>query len=89
MTAVYSGPERRQMTQEELVKKAVKEAVAEALKGANLIDGPTHILHHQEFENWIQAKRLVGNVAVKVTVTAFVVGLLGMVAIGFLEWVRK
>lgn len=85
MADIYAGPERRQADLEAQIKKAVSEAVADALKGANLIDGPTHIVHHQAIEEWMAAKRW----ASKAAITVFVTGVLGLLVLGIKQWVGK
>lgn len=72
------------MTEAE-IKQAVKEAVSEALRGANLVDGPTHIAHHQALEGLLQAKQE----AYKVGVRTVVVGFIGLVVLGIATWVRE
>jgi hypothetical protein len=72
------------MTREE-IRAAVKEAVTEALRGANLIDGPTHIAHHQALEDMLQAKRH----AWKVSITVIIGGLIGLLILGIKSWMEK
>ena len=72
------------MTREEL-QALVKEAVADALRASNLIDGPTHIAHHQALEDMIQAKRH----AHKVGITVIVGGLVGLLIMGIKSWMEK
>ncbi|MDR2075721.1 MAG: hypothetical protein LBP61_02125 [Desulfovibrio sp.] len=72
------------LTREE-IRSAVKEAVAEALKAANLIDGPTHIAHHQALEDMILARRH----AHRVGITVIVGGLVGLLIMGIRSWLEK
>jgi hypothetical protein len=63
----------------------IKEAVAEALRASNLIDGPTHIAHHQALEEMIQAKRH----AYRVGITVIISGLIGLLVLGIKSWAEK
>ena len=79
----YTGPERRRSEQEDMIRKAVKEAVAEALKGANMIDGPTHIAHHQAINEALE----MFSHAKKTFIGILVKGLAGLLVLGILAWV--
>ena len=68
---------------EDQIRDAVKEAVAEALKGANLIDGPTHIAHHQAMS---EALNLMAH-AKKTIVGSLVRGVMALLLLGCLAWV--
>lgn len=82
----YAGPERHQSASEarlrEAVKEAAREAVAEALRGANLIDGPTHIKHHQAIEEFLNLTLH----AKKTVVGAVIKGLCWLLLAGFALW---
>ncbi len=65
------------------IKAAVREAVAEALKGANLIDGPTHIAHHQAIA---EALSMAAH-AKKTFVGSLVKGLMALLLLGCLAWI--
>lgn len=82
MAASYAGQERRRTIGEAQIKEAVKEAVAEALKGANLIDGPTHIAHHQAFEDFLALTKH----AKKTFVGAVVMGFIALLMLGVAAW---
>ena len=69
---------------DEQIKAVVREAVAEALKGANLIDGPTHIAHHQAIEEQLQLFRH----AKKGLISVIISGLAGLIAWGMWAWVH-
>ena len=69
---------------EEQVKTVVREAVSEALKTANIIDGPTHIAHHQAIEEQLQLFRH----AKKGLVSVIISGLAGLIAWGLWAWVH-
>lgn len=66
------------------IKDAVREAVTEALKAANIIDGPTHIAHHQAIEEQLQLFRH----AKKGLVSVIISGLAGLIAWGMWAWVH-
>ncbi len=78
----YAGPERLRPMNETQIKEAVKEAVAEALRGANLIDGPTHIAHHQAIEQFLGLTLH----AKKTVIGALVKGLCWLILAGFAVW---
>lgn len=71
------------------MRQLVKEAVSEALKGANLIDGPTHIAHHQALEEFLQTKRTVTRAGYVALAGSFVAGLLALLILGIKEWAAK
>ena len=82
----YAGPERRRPLDEAritaAVKEAAREAVADALRGANLIDGPTHIKHHQAIEEFLNLTLH----AKKTVVGAVIKGLCWLLLAGFALW---
>ena len=84
--SAYAGPERRRAVDEarlkEAVKEAAREAVSEALRGANLIDGPTHIKHHQAIEEFLNLTLH----AKKTVVGAVIKGLCWLLLAGFAVW---
>ena len=69
------------MTEAE-IKAIVKEAVSEAIRGANLIDGPTHIAHHHMLEEQMMLVRH----AKKGLLSALVAGLCALLAWGMWAW---
>ena len=69
---------------EQRLRQVVKEAVKEELLGANLVDGPTHLAHHQEIENLIQLKRH----AQKTGIATVIVGLIGLTVLGIWAWIN-
>ena len=69
---------------DEQIRAVVREAVQEALKGANLVDGPTHIAHHQAIEEQLQLFRH----AKKGLVSVIISGLAGLIAWGMWAWVN-
>ena len=82
----WQGAERRASDYDRAVlKQDVSEAVKEALKGINLIDGPTHIAHHQELERILSLKDHAQRVGVGVIIT----GVIGLIVIGFGAWVKS
>lgn len=66
----------------ETVRAVVKEAVSEALRGSNIIDGPTHIAHHQAVAEFLS---LAGH-AKKTLVGAVVFGLFSLLLLGVAAW---
>jgi len=64
------------------IKAIVKEAVSEALKGANLIDGPTHIAHHQALDEFLSLTKH----AKKTFVGAFIMGVIALIMLGMAAW---
>ena len=81
MTASASGERRRNM--DEQIKRAVREAVSDALRGANLVDGPTHIAHHQAIEEFLSLTKH----AKKTVIGSLVVGVLFLLLLGIAAWV--
>ena len=69
---------------DEQIKAAVHDAVVQALKANNIIDGPTHIAHHQAIEEQLQLFRH----AKKGVVSMIIAGLAGLVAWGMWAWVH-
>ena len=69
---------------EQHLRQVVKEAVKEELLGANLVDGPTHLAHHQEIENLIQLKKH----AEKTGIATVIVGLIGLTVLGIWAWIN-
>jgi len=57
---------------DEDIKEAVREAVREELRSANIIDGPTHVRHHEFIERWCKTMDTVGTTTVRIVVTAVV-----------------
>ena len=76
MTASSAGERRRHM--DEQIKQAVREAVSEALRGANLVDGPTHIAHHQAIEEFLVLTKH----AKKTVIGGVVLGVLSLFLLG-------
>ena len=67
---------------DEQIKQAVRDAVVEALRGQNLIDGPTHLLHHRMLEEQILMSR-----HVKKGVLSLIVGGIGTLIVwGMWAW---
>lgn len=81
MTASAGGERRRNM--DEQIRTAVREAVSEALRGANLVDGPTHIAHHQAIEEFLVLTKH----AKKTVIGGVVLGLLSLFLLGIAAWV--
>ena len=69
---------------EQRLRQVVKEAVKEELLGANLVDGPTHLAHHQEIENFIRLKQH----AEKTGIATVIVGLIGLTVLGVWAWLN-
>lgn len=69
---------------EEQIRAVVREAVNDALKGNNIIDGPTHIAHHLAIEEQLQLFRH----AKKGLISVLVSGLAGLIAWGLWAWVH-
>jgi hypothetical protein len=61
------------------IQDAVRRAVREELKAANIVDGPTHMRHHQYLEQWCNSMDTVRNTALKVLVTAVIGGIVAAV----------
>lgn len=66
----------------ESVQEWVKEAVSEALENANLVDGPTHIRHHQVLQDFCETYNKVKTTGITVTVTALVTGFITVIVLG-------
>ena len=67
---------------EEQIMAAVRGAVREELRGANLIDGPTHIAHHHALAEFLSLMKH----AKKTMIGAFVLGLVGILLLGLAAW---
>lgn len=80
--AAYSGNERRREA-DARIKEVVKEAMAEALAGANLVDGPTHTLHHQFVGDLMDYSRHTKRTALGLLTK----GVLFLLVAGFALWV--
>ncbi|MDR1685215.1 MAG: hypothetical protein LBR82_02035 [Desulfovibrio sp.] len=70
------------------LKGLVRNAVAEALKASNLIDGPTHLAHHQAIEEMLQAKRAATRAGIRTAVTITIGGLISLIILGVKEWTK-
>jgi hypothetical protein len=68
---------------EERMAAIVKQAVREELAGANLVDGPTHIAHHQA----LAAALTLMEHAKKTVIGALVRGVMALLLLGCLAWV--
>ena len=68
---------------EERIAAVVKQAVREELAVANLVDGPTHIAHHQALA---EALSMIAH-AKKTLVGTLVRGLMALLLIGCLAWI--
>lgn len=80
------------MTKEEVqawVREATAEAVADALKAANIVDGPTHLRHHQFIEDFCSTYGQVKKAGITAVVTLVVTGLLALLVLGFSHWSGK
>lgn len=66
-----------------LIREAVAEAVRGELRGANLIDGPTHIQHHQAIAEFLALTRH----AKKTVIGGFMLGLMALLLLGLAAWV--
>lgn len=60
----------------------VAEAVRDALRGENLIDGPRHVAHHQAIDEFLSLAKH----AKKTAVGGFVMGVLVLVVLGIAVW---
>lgn len=80
----WDGVERRRpdTLKAEMIRAMVAEGVKEALKDASLIDGPTHIKHHQAIEEALVLLRH----ARKTGVAAIVSSLFVLLALGVGAW---
>lgn len=63
------------------IQDAVRRAVREELKAANIVDGPTHLRHHQFLEEWCRTMTTARNTTIKVVVTALVSGVIAAVVL--------
>ena len=70
----------------EAAGKAAAEAVADALKTANLIDGPTHLRHHQLIEDFCDTFGKVKTASITVVVAAIITGIITVVILGIRSW---
>jgi hypothetical protein len=71
------------------VQEWVKEAVSEALVNANLVDGPTHIRHHQVLQEFCETYNKVKLTGITVTVTAIVTGIITVCVLGIRAWMAS
>lgn len=71
------------------VREAVGEAVAEALRAANIVDGPTHLRHHQFIEDFYCTYGQVKKAGITAVVTILVTGLIALLVLGFTHWSGK
>lgn len=65
-----------------VVKSAVAEALKDELRAANLIDGPTHIAHHQALSEFLSLTRH----AKKTFVGAVIMGCIALLMLGIAVW---
>jgi hypothetical protein len=83
MSAAYTGEDRRRHNPVRAeLEAAVTAAVTKALRDGSLIDGPTHIAHHQAIEEFLQLARH----ARKTVVGGLVMGVLALVVLGIAVW---
>ncbi|NDV19231.1 hypothetical protein GO013_07335 [Pseudodesulfovibrio sp. JC047] len=61
------------------IKQAVREAVREELKAANIIDGPTHIRHHEFIDELCESFDTVKKTTLRVLVNCLVLGVIAAV----------
>jgi hypothetical protein len=66
------------------IREIVISAVNDALKGASIIDGPTHIAHHQAIDEMLHARRF----AYKTGIAVIISGIFSLIAIGIREWIK-
>lgn len=66
----------------DVIRQAVAEAVKRELRGANLIDGPTHLAHHQAMEEFMALAKH----AKKTAVGAFIMGVFALMLLGAAAW---
>jgi hypothetical protein len=69
--------------------EAAAKAVAEALKAANIVDGPTHLRHHQFLEDFCNTYGQVKKASIVAIVTLLVGGIFTLVILGFTHWSGK
>lgn len=61
------------------VKEAVREAVREELRAANIIDGPTHVRHHEFIDDLCESFDTAKKTTIKVVVNALVIGVIAAI----------
>lgn len=61
------------------IREVVREAVRDELKAANIIDGPTHIKHHEFIGDLCESFDTVKKTTLRVLVNAMVIGLIAAV----------
>ena len=66
-----------------MIREATREAISEALRGASIVDGPTHIAHHQAIDEFLKLTVH----AKKTMVGAIVLGLTTLLVLGFGAWI--
>lgn len=82
----YAGDDRRKPDPVKAeIKAIVTEAVKEALKNANVVDGPTHIAHHLFLEEQLSLMRH----AKKTVVGALILALVALLSLGLTAWKMK
>lgn len=72
----------------ERVQEWVREAVGDALSAANIIDGPTHIKHHQILQEFCDTYSKVKTTSITVLVATFIGGVITIVVLGFRAWIK-
>ena len=82
MTQEWTGEERRKDALKKEFKAVVREVLKEELCAANLIDGPTHVAHHQAIAEFLALAQH----AKKTVVGAFVMGILALLVLGLAVW---
>lgn len=65
-----------------IVRSAVSDALKQELRGANLIDGPTHIAHHQAIDEFLSLAKH----AKKTFVGAIIMGIFALLMLGVAVW---
>jgi hypothetical protein len=63
----------------EEIKESVREAVREELRAANIIDGPTHVRHHEFINDLCESFDTAKKTTIRVLVNAFVIGVIAAV----------
>ncbi len=61
-------------------------AVADALKAANIVDGPTHLRHHQFIDDFYCTYGQVKKAGIAAIVTALVGGTIALLVLGLKHW---
>lgn len=61
------------------LKEAVREAVREELKAANIVDGPTHVQHHEFIGNLCDSFDTAKKTAIRCLVNTVVLGTIAAV----------